>query len=125
MRCTQTIGLTYAARTFLNKNVQKEVEVVCPCCGHKRGGCSIERVYDTKTGREKGMFDDGPDLMEYTLKDGSKVREIVQISPWSSGPMIFLCLEDESGKHLFKWKEDKTLLARNLEVDEDAGTYYV
>jgi hypothetical protein len=53
------------------------------------------------------MFDDGPSLYEYTLKDGSKVKEVVQACPWSSGPMIYLCLEDEHGNKMFPWPEEE------------------
>jgi hypothetical protein len=51
------------------------------------------------------MFDDGPELVEYTLKDGSKVREIVQAVPWSAGPCIFLALQNEQGETLFPWPQ--------------------
>lgn len=39
-----------------------------------------------------GMFGEEVPLNEWHREDGSLVREIVQASPWSSGPMIFTCL---------------------------------
>ena len=58
-----------------------------------------------KDAREVGMHDDGPMLDKYKLKSGKWVREVVQAVPWSSGPCIFLCLEDEDGKRLFEWTD--------------------
>lgn len=102
MRMTQVIGLTEEASQFLKDNCAKTPLSTCPTCNHTSGGEQIKRVYSKS---DDGMFDDGPDLWEYTLNDGKKVREVVQASPWSSGPCIFLCLE-EDGKRLFEWLSD-------------------
>jgi len=107
MRCTQYIGLSHNADSYLEERGARVPVKVCPTCGHTTGGGLVQEVYDKETGRRAGMFDDGPDLSEYTLKDGKKVREVVQCAPWSSGPMIFLCLEDEDGKKIFKWSEEE------------------
>jgi hypothetical protein len=60
---------------------------------------------DYKDARGLGMFGDGPMLKEYKLKDGKVAKEIVQASPWSGGPCIFLCLE-VGGKRMFEWSDD-------------------
>lgn len=107
IRQTQLIGLNRDADDFLDNNA-KCVEVkICKECGHKTGGGFCMSVYDEETGVQKGMFEDGPLLHEYELKDGSKVREIVQADPWSSGPCIFLCLQDEDGKMIGEWDDDE------------------
>ena len=103
MRCTQLVGLSPEADKFLEENVRLTERECCPTCQHITGGVMDSRVYDTETGKRAGMFDDGPDLYEYTLKDGTIVQEIVQAAPWSSGPCIHLCLRDEQGKWLYKW----------------------
>lgn len=103
MRCTQFMGLSDEAVQFIEDNVQISDLVTCPTCLHVTGGEPVKRVYDTKTGRAAGMFEDGPNLHEYTLKTGEVVREIIQCVPWSSGPMIYLCLRDEKGLWFGKW----------------------
>lgn len=105
MRCTQVIGLKADAYDWLEKECKRVSVEICPHCGHTKGGGIISEVYDRETGVKSGMFDDGPMLHEYTLKDESKVREIVQAAPWSSGPCIFLCLQKEDGERLFQWTE--------------------
>ena len=78
---------------------------VCPYCGSSSGGKIKCVIYDEDIGKGQGMFDDGPVLYEYTLKNGKKLKEVVQYSPWSSGPCIFLCLQNERGKKIFKWSK--------------------
>lgn len=91
MRCTQFMGLSDGAGRFLREN-QKYTAVKCNCphCAseHVQKPCEVD--YDEA--HSVGMFDDGPDLTRYELKDGSFVYEYVQAVPWSSGPMIFLAL---------------------------------
>jgi len=105
MRCTQVIGLNKLAQEFINENVQRIPFSPCPHCGKLTQTTMALKVYASAA--DQGMFDDGPELFEYTLKDGKKVREVVQAVPWSSGPCIFLCLEDEDGKRLFEWSEEE------------------
>jgi hypothetical protein len=105
MRCTQIIGLTDEALEFLRLNTKPNEIETCPTCGHKKTIKEFRRIYDAETGVMHGMFDDGPELWEYDLLDGFTVREIVQASLWSSGPCIFLCLENERGKKLFEWSK--------------------
>lgn len=94
MRSTQEFGLTKEACMFLNENCAMIPNQTCPHCGEVISTQLDRKIYDSA--KDYGMFDDGPDLYEYTLKDGSKVKEIVQAVPWSSGPCIFLCLEKEN-----------------------------
>jgi len=108
MRHTQIIGLTAEAENFLEKNCKIESKIKrCSNCNfpyeviYKK----VQKVYDASG--SSGMYGDGPDLHEYELKDGSKIREIVQAAPWSSGPCIFLCLEDDKNKRFCEWTEEE------------------
>jgi hypothetical protein len=76
----------------------------CPHCGKPSGQIMDMEVYDSETGVGYGMFNDGPPLYKYNLKDGRTAYEVVQTVPWSSGPMIFLCLEIDKEKQ-FLWTE--------------------
>ena len=55
-----------------------------------------------------GMFDEIP-LYEYTDNANDEFyREIVQASPWSSGPMLHLAIKRISDGELFNyWKEEE------------------
>ena len=104
MRCTQLQGLSPEAAAFLDQEAEREAIVTCPKCGEMITEGYVKRGYASAA--SSGMFDDGPELFEYTLTNGDKVREIVQAVPWSSGPCIFLCLERD-GKNIFEWPEDE------------------
>lgn len=101
MRCYQHIGLKAEARTHLERFTEQVPCRPCPHCGEPTDTKSNVQTYKY----EEMFHSDGAHLQEYVLKDGSKVKEIVQCAPWSSGPMGFLCLEDETGKRLFEWTE--------------------
>ena len=104
MRCTQIIGLPKEAEDFLFVKVRMK-EMPCPHCGKPITTNKKDKaVY--ASARDCGMFNDGPELYEYNLKDGSMVREVVQNCPWSSGPCIFLKLVDEKGCDLFVWSDE-------------------
>ena len=105
IRMTQDMGLHETADDFLQKNCSTTPIVECPLCKNRTGGGRVAERYESA--EHLGMFDDGPNLYEYTLKDGSKVKEVVQACPWSSGPMIYLCLEDEHGNKMFPWPEEE------------------
>jgi glutaredoxin len=97
------MGLPEKAEKFLADNVRM-IETKCPYCGHAEvTDTEDKRIY--ASAKNEGMFDDGPELYEYTLNGGEKVREVVQAAPWSSGPCIFLKLVDEAGKDLFTWAD--------------------
>ena len=101
MRCTQIRGLTIDAENFLNENCNQVPKKFCPHC---QGVLVLGReceVYEDAS--EAGMFDDGPNLLNYHLKDGSVVSEVIQEIVWSSGPCIFMCLQDESGNRIHEW----------------------
>lgn len=104
MRCTQLIGLSPAATNYLQENGIIIKGKSCPTCGHTSFDDYDCKVYGEA--HASGMFDDGPDLREYKLKDGSTVKEIVQATPWSSGPCIFLCLAKD-GKRIGEWTEEE------------------
>ena len=105
MRCTQIMGLPQSAYDFLKENVKHIPKRKCPHCGEIIDYGPNQKKYDSAA--SEGMFDDGPDLYEYELMDGKKVREVVQVTNWSSGPCIFLKLVDEKSNDLFTWnKED-------------------
>lgn len=93
MRCTQLIGLTKKALEFLRDN-EKIVKIKCSC-----PHCTTEHLESTicedhEDASSYGMFDDGPMLNKYQLKDDSWAYEYVQEVIWSSGPMIYLSIQD-------------------------------
>ena len=55
-----------------------------------------------------GMFDDEYSLSKYTFPDGRVLYERVQATPWSSGPVFFLALQDEKGRWVPEslWSQD-------------------
>jgi len=96
------MGLTPDAEDFLRENVIRIPDVICPKCGEV-----ITTKMDTSVLRREALFyDDGPAIIEYKLKDGRTCTEIIQCSPWSSGPMGFMCLEID-GKHMFEWTDEE------------------
>lgn len=103
IRQTQIYGLNEDAEGFLSVNAKRGVQP-CPCCGQDVRDSILKREYGSAA--NEGMFDDGPSLYEYDLKDGRKAREIVQAVPWSSGPCIFLCLEID-GQRKLEWLESE------------------
>ena len=102
MRMTQVMGLPREARVYV-ETMTKTVPIDCPHCGHQIDTRRKTKVY--ASARQLGMFNDGPDLNEYELDNGKTVKEVVQASPWSSGPCIFLKLVDDEGKDMFVWDE--------------------
>ena len=114
MRCTQVIGLSKRASKFLVDNLKIEMKKCnCPDCKTQHREEMIEEVYDKETGVQAGMFDDGPELSRYRLKDDTWIYEYVQCDPWSSGPMIFLALR----------KEDGSPIQETLWTDEEITKY--
>ena len=98
---TQFVGLTEKASKYLDKKGIKEVSSKCPHCGEATEYRTKRVQYD----RTLGMFGEKIPLWEYELANGETWREVVQAAPWSSGPVIFLCLEDEMKKQHFKWSK--------------------
>jgi hypothetical protein len=93
MRCTQYRGLSDAAIKFLQENAAKKVIQKCPNCDYPINQNWIVEDYSYTS----GMFGEEIPLKKYTLKDGTKVKEVVQADPWFSGPVIFITLQHEDG----------------------------
>lgn len=115
MRTTQYIGLKKDARDFLAKNA----------------------VSETREHLTFGMFEESVEggVWELKVPEGPNkayiAKEVVCDEVWSSGPMIFTCLElilvKESGQKLscgkaFQWVKNPSL---DGEYDEERGHYYV
>ena len=101
-RSTQFIGLTDKANAFVSKMVIIE-----------------------NTEHAEGMFDEKIPLASYLDVGAKKIYyEVVQCEPWSSGPMIFTCLQEpRSSKQLFKWEKSKTPIQN--EFNRKTGKYYI
>jgi hypothetical protein len=71
-------------------------------------------VYEPSVKKEEsgrsyvGMFEDEYPLYKYTFPDGQVYFEDLQAAPWSSGPVHFLALRDESGNWIPEslWPEE-------------------
>lgn len=104
IRETQYYGLNKKAKKFLEKKgIKEHVELVIDKKIEKEWDRLKTKEYDN----ERGMFDEKVPLHMYYLKDGKKMREKVQATPWSSGMCIFTCLENEDGERLFEWTEEE------------------
>lgn len=97
------MGLKAEALAFLEENVKTVPNITCPCCNYIISQKEDKHIYEDAS--ELGMFNDGPNLYVYNLKSGDAVKEIVQATPWASGPVIFFCLENSKGERLFEWSE--------------------
>jgi len=117
MRCHQYIGLTKEAEAFLLANVERIVDLTCPKCGE----VISTKLNILKIESEDAFYGDGPTLSTYKLKDGRIAQEVVQVQPWSSGPMSFICLEIE-GKRCYEWKEEQH---DSEYINQEEGTYWV
>jgi hypothetical protein len=100
------MGIRMDQHMGLNEAGQKYLEKYGKILGHKvvreeyTNGevkeVSRDPIYDQEVYEEwVGSYDPTP-LKQYVAKDGSIFREAVQASPWSSGPMIFMALQDEN-----------------------------
>ena len=105
-RSTQFIGLPTRATEFIE---------------------SLEELEsDTQT---FGMFGETIPLRrwKYGDRDTPCIREIVQATPWSSGPMIFTCLEIDFGNggtsgKVLQWIQDPRV---TREISEDYNSMWV
>jgi hypothetical protein len=103
MRITQFVGLSTEAEDFLAENVSMIDTRPCPHCGEPT---EKERETVDEKRHASGMFMEEIPLQTFKLKDGRTAREVVQASPWSSGPVIFTCLEVD-GKRIGEWSEEE------------------
>ena len=104
-RSTQFIGLSKEARDFLNENVEKIGSSPCPHCG--KNTTEVMNELDSNE-FAVGMFNEEIPLNRWKLKNGCVVQETVQTEIWSSGPMIYTCLQNEQTKELFcKWPDSE------------------
>ena len=125
MRTTQFIGLSVNAIAYLHANVEKIVTYPEDWELHmmddslidyntsklyetffsKGYEAAIKRFCKTETFKTEslnipvlGMFDEEVHILQrYYLKTGKYVDEYVQATVWSSGPVIFLALQDHNG----------------------------
>lgn len=101
----QLIGLNKKALVWLETNCVKEGCDPCPHCGKPTNQQLKTKIYHF----EELFPMDGVHLKEYETTKGRVIREVVQAVPWSSGPVVFLCLEKEtkSGKkkRLCEWSQ--------------------
>lgn len=99
MRCYQAIGLKDCVSKWLDENVEKEPSEFCPHCKE----VTKWKLKVVRSEHYDAFYDDGPTLNTYQLKNGHTVEEVIQIMPWSSGPMAFLCLKLDDGTMMFEW----------------------
>ncbi|MDP3726339.1 MAG: hypothetical protein Q8R36_04045 [bacterium] len=84
----------------------EEVTRVYP--GGRREMLAPRPVHESSIRKEQslssysGMFGDKYPLHDYIFPDGRVYSERVQAEPWSSGPVIFLALQDEDGNWVRK-----------------------
>lgn len=116
-RSTQFVGLNKAGRDYVSKGeLVGRMKIGVGLFGEDVQGA----VYDMPVPeRSDKLF---------------TVREVVQVCPWSSGPMFFThlmgSLEKESGQVIEQgpfcsWSLDPSLKEKNLEFDYEEGRYYV
>jgi hypothetical protein len=108
-RSTQYIGFTKKAWDFINKLTDLNY---------------IEHI-ECKENVTDGMFGEDIPLSTWKDKDGVIYTETLQVSPWSSGPMLFTYLKTSYGGNIFLWKEDQSLKDKHVELDHEKGTYYI
>lgn len=108
MRETQFIGLTISAEKFVE---------------------GLERLFSDR--EVEGMFEEKIPLKRWKMhpifsrddRPSACIREIEQCCPWSSGPMIFTCLEIDWGNGAqslcYQWVEDPMLSKEALQAEED------
>lgn len=111
MRSYQPVGLIAGAKNWVEENCVKEPDLVCPDCH-----CVISTRLKVLEVHYEDCFDGaGPSLKTWETKDGKKVREKIQCSPWSSGPIemlvVFHYLEvtnsDGTVEEKFRWTDEE------------------
>lgn len=124
MRTTQFIGLSKEAIDFIDQMAIKEVKLpddwedkakqsynwyhLSYINGYKQALIDyLPKSFITNPiGVVTGMFNEEVHtLLEYRLKDGTSVHEVIQSEIWSSGPVIFLELRTDSGITIASWSD--------------------
>ena len=121
IRCDQFMGLNKWALNFVKgKRVRvctEEVTRIYP--NGVRQTLAPRPVYESSVKMEEsgesyyGMFMASYPLHKYTFLNGRVYCEKVQAAPWSSGPVYFLALQDESGNLVPKslWADEEIAAA--------------
>lgn len=112
-RTTQYIGLNAKAMAFIKENhlVPREPN---------------DAPKDVMHGHKAGMFEEDVSMGSWTDHDGNAWDEVMQASPWSSGPMIFTCLEKRGTRQRAgEWIEDPELSRMGQEFSFEQGKFYV
>lgn len=102
MRMTQVFGLTEEARKFIEE-YRLWADTRCPHCNKIIDREMIPSKVIGSLAHE-GMFNDGPEIVEYKLKNGLTAREEHQATVCSSGPCIFTRLIVSDGR-VFEWSK--------------------
>jgi hypothetical protein len=131
-RSTQFIGLTSRAEDFV-----KALEPLPPT-GYAEG-LAMEKIPLRRWKLPVAVRTEGAAHPNSTGTD-EYIEETVQVSPWSSGPMIFTCLREVRGElewNYFEWAVDPRLSPYSgrdycrpgeefpSEYDREAGVYCV
>lgn len=106
MEATQIFGLKESALRFLEENVERIPNVVCPKCKEVITHIENKKVYENA--RSAGMHCDGPRLYEYILKDGRVIREVInKYRPRTSSLCLFIDLMDSDGNLMYEWSKEE------------------
>lgn len=109
MRCMQWVGLNDRAKALVaGEPVLDYTERVTRVFPDGREEALPDRAVMTSTVKCEELADDDCDVSDpfggndvplhrYTFPDGRVLTEAVQAEPWSSGPVVFTALKDESG----------------------------
>lgn len=113
-RETQFIGLTRLAEEFV-----KDLEAL-------PSDTSTSGMFGEKIPLSCWKLPDTEKFKHANEREGSCIREKVQATPWSSGPMIFTCLEIDFGNDakvdVLQWIDDPRVKG---EVDKGQGRFWV
>jgi hypothetical protein len=118
IRQDQMMGLSSSALSFISELSQKDEIVDIRFVNGKLVDISTATVAkiveNDKSENYKffGMFEQEYKLNAYLLKDGKKIYEKLQASPWSSGPMFFLALVDENDEWIEATKWDEKVIEK-------------
>ncbi len=94
--------------------IYESIEMMGNSCQKLNGTVSIPKLESCVKTEESeniylGMLNSEYPLMKYTFRNGEVLEEFEQASPWSSGPVIFLALQDIHGNPLVEslWSDEE------------------